>query len=236
MPHDAIVTFTARNLQWILDDGGSRDWRLDAVRARHSEFLVCTQNRHNAGFGAPSAGHGHAFLIGRISGVVPSPDRPDRWLIKISEYIACDIPNIWGKFGHLRYPVWYTTLEELGIDLAALPPFEKLPPRGRADGFSDVVSPPLIPPKDWTPREWPPHERATTRPRTRPARVAASAAGRPPSHPPLPGGQEDAGGQDGADGQEAWARLDAILAQLDRVPDLPAPTEPLDWDAHGLPR
>ena len=212
MAHSAVVTFTAKNLQRILDDGGSRDWRLDADRARRSAFLVCTQNRHNVGSGAPTAEHGHAFLIGRISGVVPSPspEQPDRWLIKISEYIACDIPNIWAKFGHLRYPVWYTTLEELGIELDTLPPFEKLPPRGRADGFSDAASPSRLPPKEW--------------PTTRPARGPVPAAERAPSHPPMP------------DGQEAWARLDAILAQLDRVPDLPAPVAPLDWDAHGLPR
>ncbi len=226
MPHDAVVTFTARNLQWILDDGGSRDWRLDADRARHSEFLVCTQNCHNAGFGAPSAGHGHAFLIGRISGVVPSPGRPDRWLIKINEYISCDIANIWGKFGHLRYPVWYTTLEALGIDLAVLPPFEKLPPRGHASGLSEVASPPLIPPRDWPTKAWT---------ATRPVRLPA-AAERGASRAAPPGGQEAVSAPDDAAGHEAWARLDAILAQLDRVPDLPAPTDPLDWDAHGLPR
>jgi antitoxin VapB len=28
----------------------------------------------------------------------------------------------------------------------------------------------------------------------------------------------------------------AILAQIDRTPDLPAPSDPLQWDAHGLPR
>ena len=75
-----------------------------------------------------------------------------------------------------------------------------------------------------------------------PARLPASAAGRAPRHPPQPGAQEGVGrqegapGQDGAGGQEAWARLDAILAQLDRVPDLPHATDPLEWDAHGLPR
>ena len=39
-----------------------------------------------------------------------------------------------------------------------------------------------------------------------------------------------------ADEPGAWRRLDAILAQLDRVPDLPVPVDPLEWDAHGLPR
>jgi antitoxin VapB len=30
-------------------------------------------------------------------------------------------------------------------------------------------------------------------------------------------------------------RMDAILAQLDRIPDLPRPIDPLEWDENGLP-
>jgi len=215
MAHTAIVTFTAKPLASILCDRGSGDWRLDLRRARKTEYLVCAQHRHNvnadSAFGAPQAPHRAAFLIGRIADVVPSLREPDRWVIKISEYTECNIPNIWGKAGPMRYPVWYTTLEALDIDLGNLPPFEKLP----AVGFSDIASPALVPPQQWI----------TTRPPRLPA-----AAGRAPPRQPL------RDGQDGADGEEAWARLDAILAQLDRVPDLPAPADPLDWDAHGLPR
>src|SRR3954471_16530559 len=108
MPHSAIVTFTARPIEEILEHRGSRDWRLDAGRARYFEYLVCTQNRHNPGFRTPAAPHRAAFLIGRISGVTQSSERPDRWLIEINEYLECNLPNIWAKSGHLRYPVWYT--------------------------------------------------------------------------------------------------------------------------------
>jgi antitoxin VapB len=31
-------------------------------------------------------------------------------------------------------------------------------------------------------------------------------------------------------------RLRALLAQLDRVPDRPDATDPLEWDASGLPK
>lgn len=31
-------------------------------------------------------------------------------------------------------------------------------------------------------------------------------------------------------------RLDAILAQMDRIPDIAEPLEPLEWDDDGLPR
>ena len=182
MAHSAVVVFTARPLEEILRDGGSRDWRLDPGRARRAEYLVCTQNQHNVDFGAPTAPHGAAFLIGRIAGVVESPERHDRWLIKISQYVDCDLPNIWGKSGHLRYPVWYTTLENLGIDLATLPPFRPIEPH--PTGLAEVQAPLSIP-------------RAGS-------------------------------GQD-------LSRLDAILSQLDRIPDAPAPFQPLAWDEYGLP-
>ena len=201
--HSAIVTFTARPLEWILADQGSRDWRLNADRARRCEFLVCTQNRHNAEFGAPSAPHGAAFLIGRICDVVESPERHDRWLIKISEYIGCNIPNIWGKSGHLRYPVWYTSLEELGIDLDTLGPFRPLP-RPDSSGTRarrETASAPLV--------------------------VSVGHPKGPQDKPRLLGPLA---------GQSEWERLDAILAQLDRISDLPAPFDPLDWDERGLPR
>jgi antitoxin VapB len=34
----------------------------------------------------------------------------------------------------------------------------------------------------------------------------------------------------------AWDRFDAILDQLDRIPEAPTPAEPLAWDEFGLPR
>jgi antitoxin VapB len=33
-----------------------------------------------------------------------------------------------------------------------------------------------------------------------------------------------------------WQQFDAILAQIDQVPDLPNAFYPLEWDEHGLPR
>jgi hypothetical protein len=207
MPHVALVTLTARPLEWILGDGGSRDWRLNAERARQCEYLVCTQNRHNADFGAPTAPHGAAFLIGRISDVVQSPERHDRWLVRISEYIECNLPNIWRKSGHLRYPVWYTTLEALGIDLGALPPFRPMPLTG-AGGMSERPAQAVPAPSNWM---------QTSQNVVKPAGDRGARA-------PSPGGQV------------GWRRMDAILDQIDRVPDLPTPLDPFDWDEHGLPR
>jgi len=35
-------------------------------------------------------------------------------------------------------------------------------------------------------------------------------------------------------GQDSMARLTAILAQLDQIPDQPAAPEAIEWDQHGL--
>ena len=33
-----------------------------------------------------------------------------------------------------------------------------------------------------------------------------------------------------------WEQFDAILVQIDQVPDLPTAFDPLEWEEHGLPR
>lgn len=35
---------------------------------------------------------------------------------------------------------------------------------------------------------------------------------------------------------ERAGRIEALLAQMDRLPDRPASSDPLPWDEHGLPR
>ena len=198
-PTPVVVVFTARPIEEILQHGGSRDWRLDPERARRAEYLVCTHNGHNPAFRASTAAHRAATLIGRITDVVPSAEAPNRWQIKIDEYIALTpaIPNIWGKSGHLRSPVWYTTLEELGIDLSVHPPFRPMPSLGGVSGMSERPAAPVIPSPDW---------------------MQSSEHARPRG------------------GQDSWDRLDAILGQIDRIPDRPEPFDPLDWDQRGLPR
>ena len=216
MAHNVIVTFTARPLDWILADQGSRDWRLDPQRAAQCDYLVCTQNRYNATFGAPTAPHGAAFLIGRHLQVVPSPEQPDRWLIGFGEYTIPEQPilNIWGKSGHHRYPVHYTTLGELGIDLDRLPPFRAIGSPQAQPGSQQPYPQPSAQPY---PLGLADAEGRALSP-TPHARFAPQAS-EPPAH-----------------SRDARARLDAILAQLDRIPDLPAATDPLSWDEHGLPR
>ena len=77
---NAIVTFTARALEEILATGGSKAWVLDRNHARQQEYLVCTRNAHGER-AKGSEPHGSAFLVGRISDIVPSTesDPNRRW-------------------------------------------------------------------------------------------------------------------------------------------------------------
>jgi len=133
MSGNAIAVFTAKSIERLLAEGGSSSWSLDRNNARQREFLVCTRNTHadftkRDGFPEGHEPHGSAFLVGRISDVVPSPDYDGRWLIKFSEYVRITLPGVWKGW---RNPVRYTSLEELGIDPATLH-FEPMPPIAEA--------------------------------------------------------------------------------------------------------
>jgi len=58
------------------------------------------------------------------------------------------------------------------------------------------------------------------------------------SGPPASGRHRgrDAGGPEPAQADSVWDRFDAILAQLDQIPEQPGSFDPLEWDENGLPR
>ena len=39
-----------------------------------------------------------------------------------------------------------------------------------------------------------------------------------------------------AQGDNAWDQFDALLAQMDLIPEIENPTPVLEWDEHGLPK
>lgn len=129
---DTIVVFTARSPERIIREGGSQAWVLNPVRAKQAKWLVCTQNRHHPdhGFSDATEPHGTAFLVGKISGIVPSPESPDRWMIEISEYARINMPSVWQG----RNPVRYTHLLEVvftdirGLKFQAMPEREAAKP------------------------------------------------------------------------------------------------------------
>ncbi len=122
----ALVVFTTESIEHILSLGGTASWRLARQNARQCKYAVCTRNAYHPE-DEGSEPHRSAFLIGRISDVVQSPESgyQDRFLIQFREFARVNIPNVWKGD---RNPVKYTTMEELGIDPDSLT-WETMPPR-----------------------------------------------------------------------------------------------------------
>jgi hypothetical protein len=150
-----VAVFTARSPQRILREGGSGNWTLDAARVRTLPFLVCIQNQNNPdrNFSDASEPHGSAYMVARISDVIPASGEgePERWLIQISEYCTIQNPkNVWQGW---RNPVKYGTLEDFDIDVDKLqfhsvseiqedlgPPSRKAAPAIEDDGGTAPIS------------------------------------------------------------------------------------------------
>jgi hypothetical protein len=121
---DTVILFTAKSAAHIIREGGTSSWRLDPGNARRCTYVVCVRNAHSS-WGDGMEAHHTAFLIGKVSGVVPTEPTPendespkDRYLIKFNEYAEIDVPDSWPK-GY-RNPVRYSTIKDMGIDLATL--------------------------------------------------------------------------------------------------------------------
>ncbi len=117
---DTICVFTARSPDRIVAEKGSQAWVLNPSNAKAAKWLVVTQNLHhkNHEFSDATEPHGSAFMVAKIAGLKKCDEdgAEDRWLIEISEYARIAKPDVW----QWRNPVKYTTLEDLGIDLAGL--------------------------------------------------------------------------------------------------------------------
>lgn len=111
MTTPCLLIFTARGTATLLADGGSQAWRLNPANASKVEYCVCVQNAKPTWGGADHP-HATGFLVGRISEVVGSPERPERYLVRFSEYAEINEPGLWAG---QRNPVRYSSLEALGI-------------------------------------------------------------------------------------------------------------------------
>ena len=121
---DALAIFTGKGEETTLSAGGSQSWVLDRGNARQCKYAVLFYNAH-AEWSDGDYAHGAAFLVGKISDVVPSQENSDRWKVAFSEFAKA--PNI--RPWRWRNPIKYTTLEELGIDETKLK-FRPMPTGG----------------------------------------------------------------------------------------------------------
>src|SRR6516164_7105087 len=116
---NAVIVFSFFSTDTVLHrHGGSAAWHLDPARARQCDYVLMTRNARDERLERGSTEpHRSAFLVGRLSQVVPDPERPQRYRLKFSDYALVNIPNVWS--GN-RNPVAYGRLEDFGINPNAL--------------------------------------------------------------------------------------------------------------------
>lgn len=122
MSHDVISVLTFKSVQTILQTGGTQSWALEPSRARNCKFAVLCRNA-NTREAEGNEPHGTAFMVGKISAIVPSTETEGRWLILFSGYALCDWADQWDGRNPVRY---WTTDDYAGFDFDALV-FQPLP-------------------------------------------------------------------------------------------------------------
>jgi hypothetical protein len=138
MDDEVIALFTTKSTQALLDFGGTASWTLNPERAKRCRYAVLCRNPEANRSGKEL--HETAFMIGRISSLVPSTEAPGRWVPIFAEYAVIDKPEGWKT---LRNPVRYTTLAKLGINLAEIKfiPMPKLAEGSEATSLSETETP-----------------------------------------------------------------------------------------------
>ncbi|MGD0798970.1 MAG: hypothetical protein ABR910_14735 [Acidobacteriaceae bacterium] len=145
MKNDTVVFLTARSVDRMVSEGGSQAWRLVPAHARQMDYVVCTRNVR-APWGDGHEAHRSGFLVAKIGEVIPSRERPDRWMVRFVEYAGINMPELWRKGD--RNPVRYARLFDLGIDPKKLK-WKRMPDPGNGDGVAHEVAeahPPLTRP------------------------------------------------------------------------------------------
>lgn len=135
----AVMVFSGKGLGTMITERGTGHWKLDKNKVTACPFVIVTRNLH-ADWSEPGVPHGTAWLVGRISGLIPADD--SRWIITISEYAIVDRPRAWPG---TRFPLTYTSLGEQGIDPRTLEwvPFP-MPAEQPKAGGQEVDLPALV--------------------------------------------------------------------------------------------
>ncbi len=129
MVENVISVLTYKSVQTILDTGGSQSWALSRQRAKGCTYAVVCRNA-NTREAEDNTEHGTAFLVGKISDVVPSTNHDGRWLLVFSEYAPCSFPDQWEG----RNPVAYWTTDDYpdinfdALTFQPMPKAELVPP------------------------------------------------------------------------------------------------------------
>jgi len=136
MVENVLQVFTYKSVETMLEVGGTQSWALDRNRAKGCKYVVMCRNAHHPDVEGPEAHHS-AFMVGKITDVVPSTDNDGRWLVLFDEYSVINVGGQWEGRNPVRF---YTTDEyEDCIDFDALE-WTPMPERPASSGKSKAIS------------------------------------------------------------------------------------------------
>ena len=113
-----LTVLTFKSADHIVADGGTQSWVLSRKRVLACEYVVCARHRQGPWKPEGPEAHKHAFLVGKISDVVPSSETPGRWRVEFSEFAIVDGPKL--PLDSASPTQYFPSLESLGIDKTAL--------------------------------------------------------------------------------------------------------------------
>ena len=129
---ESIHVFTHRSVEFLTKLGGSTSWILDPIRAQNCEYIICSRNNNNGLAESDGIDHKSAFLIGRVSNVVPSLNIPrdkHRFMVEFSEFSLITLDNFWqGERNPIVYLDTWSLLTDGYLDFSTLN-WQKVPER-----------------------------------------------------------------------------------------------------------
>jgi len=117
MSDNVLSVLTFKSLDSILEAGGTQSWTLSRERAMGCKYAVVCRNAHHPEVEGQEE-HQSAFMVGKISDVVPSTETEGRWLILFSEYAICNVAEQFEGRNPVRF--WTTDDYEGDIDFGKL--------------------------------------------------------------------------------------------------------------------
>jgi hypothetical protein len=115
---EILTVLTFKSARHIVGDGGTQSWIISPRRAGRCAYVVCVRHQQGPYKAEGTEPHKHAFLVGKVSGVVPSSEASDRFRVKMSEYAILAGPHI--PLNSASPTQYFPSLSSVGIDERSL--------------------------------------------------------------------------------------------------------------------
>lgn len=115
---EVLTVLTFKSARHIVSDRGTQSWVISQRRARRCGYVVCVRHQQGPYKAEGDEPHKHAFLVGKVSDVVPSDETKDRFKVEISEYAIVGGPQI--PLNSASPTQYFPSLSSINIDYNSL--------------------------------------------------------------------------------------------------------------------